>query len=533
MEVSSMASRRSLPVSDYLKSHPFVDSISPLPKTLENGLVAVSIFSLLSLVFSTALWSYLSYKLISWRIRWKSRARAVARNLPPPPVIPVMDLRAGESGLPGESAKIMHRRNAEAIRKVEEESPNQFLILIYNLFLADMHQAVAFLISAVWLSQDGIFIHTPACFVQGFFDTVGELVSCCFIMLIAIHTYLSVAKGYHPPQRVLYAAIISLWIMAYLIPALSILGTMNGRTQGGFYMRAGAWVSVRICPFRAGESLTANLASWAQCLISKGYWKIRIFTHYIFIFASIIVTVALYVSIYASLRRQTRMSEIFPDLEPHHQRAFLIYPLAFVLCTLPLTGGRIAVIAGKQLPIGYQSFAGAIASANGFIDCIIFGSTRHSIIFGSMEQITAKSTGLETFSFMRTPAGRFGNEVWIQGGTHSSHIDVNPGVGGWWPFRGRRRTPARTATETGSRTGFSGPWGQSQETLRVKDQEQHQHCEHNGMVIHMDVVTAMTVEVEDNPPRTVQFPEPSLSGGRPSFGSSDSLCHWQKKHFNS
>lgn len=509
MDVSGTASRRSSTATDFLDRNPVADTISPLPKTLENGLVAISIFSLLSFILSTLLWSYLSYKLISWRMRWKSRARAVARNLPQPPALPVLDFHAGDTRPPGESAKMIHQRNADALRRVEDESPNQFLILIYNLFLADMHQAVAFLVSAVWLSWDGIFIQTPACFVQGFFDTVGELVSCCFITFIAVHTYLSVVKGYRPPQRVLYVAIVSVWAMAYLIPALSILATMNGRELGGFYTRAGAW-----------------------CLISRGYWMLRIFTHYIFIFASIVITVVLYIAIYTSLRRQTRLSEVFPDLKPHHQRAFLIYPLAFVLCTLPLAGGRIAVIAGMKLPMAYQVFAGAMASANGLLNSAVFGSTRHSIIFGSMEQVAAKSTGLETFSFMRTPANRFGNEVWIQGGTHGSHADANHGVGGWWPFRVRRGLASRPATEAGSCIELARSQNRSSEVLGGKEQEQHRHCEHNGMVIHMDVVTALTVEVEDIQAHSVRCPEPSLGGERPSFGSSESLCRWQERHWN-
>lgn len=248
MEASDLASRGTSPGADFLQRHPQANTVSPLTKNLENGLVTISVFSLLSFALSTTLWGYLTYKLISWRIRWTSRARAVARNIPSPPAIPDLDFQAGETGPPGQSAKIIHQRNVEAIRKVEEESPNQFLILIYNLFLADMHQSASFLVSAVWLSQDGIFIHTPACFFQGFFDSVGELASCCFITFIAIHTYLSVVKGYQPPQRVLYAIIIAIWALAYLLPGLSILGTMNGRRVGGFYTRAGVWVRIQSSP---------------------------------------------------------------------------------------------------------------------------------------------------------------------------------------------------------------------------------------------------------------------------------------------
>lgn len=243
MEAFAFASRRSSDeASDFFENHPHSKSISPLPSALHDGLIAISVLSLLSFVLSTLLWAYLTYKLISWRMKWRSHARMVARNLPEPPALPSLDFRLGDTAPPGQSAKIIHERNVQAIREAENESPNQFLILIYNLFLADMHQAASFLISTVWLGRGGIFIHTPACFAQGFFDSTGNLSSCCFIFFIAMHTYLSVVKNYQPPQRVVYALIVCIWVVVYLFPALSILGTMNGREVGGFFTRAGAWV---------------------------------------------------------------------------------------------------------------------------------------------------------------------------------------------------------------------------------------------------------------------------------------------------
>jgi hypothetical protein len=184
-----------------------------------------------------------------------------------------------------------------------------------------------------------------------------------------------------------------------------------------------------------------------------------------------------------------------------------------------------------------------MVAANGFFDCVVFGSTRHSIIFGSTEQVTAKSTGLETFSFIRTPAARFGNEVWIQGGTRISHVDPNPGVGGWWPFRGAHRNAGRGPAELGSRSVFSGHRGQSQETLQAENQRQQQQQqqqqqpqqppEQDDMVIHMDVVTELTVEVQDTRARSIRYPEPSLGGGRMSFESLDSLCRRQERRGSS
>lgn len=235
---------------------------------------------------------------------------------------------------------------------------------------------------------------------------------------------------------------------------------------------------------------------------------IRLFVHYLYVIICLLVTIVLYIAIYIALLRQTRLKERFPNLELKHKRAFLIYPLAFVLCTLPHTVGRIATMAGVDVPVRYYSFAGVMMTSNGFLDCLIFGSTRHEIIFGSTEQVAAKSTGLETFSFIRTPPSRFGNEVRIQGGPSNARIDPNPGVGGWWPLpRGGGDAAGRS---TG--TGVTGLRGTSQETLRNDNQQQQQPPPNNDRTIRMDIVTSMTVE--DNTSRTtpqVQNPDPMTS----------------------
>lgn len=242
METSATPIGHSYSVTDFFETHPGARSISPLSRGLRDGLIAISVFSLLSFILSLALWSYLTYKLISWRIRRRSRARLVAGNMPEPPEL---DFYVGGRGRPGRSARMIYERNIRQIRSVEHESPNQFLILIYNLFLADIHKAAAFLIGSVWLSKDGIFIDTPACFIQGFFISIGGMASCCFITFIAIHAYMSVVESYQPPQRVFYIVIACVWMVVYLLPSLSILGTMNGKDVGGLYTRAGAWVSLR------------------------------------------------------------------------------------------------------------------------------------------------------------------------------------------------------------------------------------------------------------------------------------------------
>lgn len=103
-----------------------------------------------------------------------------------------------------------------------------------------------------------------------------------------------------------------------------------------------------------------------------------------------------------------------PQINADHHPAFLVYPLIYVLCTMPLAIARIAAMTGVHVPLEVFCVAGALIVSNGWLDVLIWGTTRHTIVFGRLED--ADALGLDTFDFMRTPSDRrFGNFVWVQG----------------------------------------------------------------------------------------------------------------------
>lgn len=228
----------------------------------------------------------------------------------------------------------------------------------------------------------------------------------------------------------------------------------------------------------------------------------RLATHYIFIFISLVATSSLYVAIFIHFRRQSRLKETVPNLQMNRTPTFLVYAVIYLACTLPLAIGRITAMAHKHVSTSYYCFAGSMIAANGLFDCIIFGSTRHSIVFGSINDVDTKNTGLETFSFMRTPARDLGNEVWIQGGKGKSRSDLSAGVGGWWPSLGKRNSKGPVASRIRERN-------LSQESLRGE--------EHNDMAIHMDVVTSMTVEERARYPGHSSSEAPSVTSMESTF----------------
>lgn len=135
-------------------------TLSPLPAVLSKGLIAVSTLSLLSFLCTTTLFLYLTYRLVTWHFR------------------------AGGN-----------------------QAPNQFLILIYNLLLADIQQACAFLLNIASLRNNAVVVGNSTCWAQGWFVSTGDLASSMFILAIALHTFLGVVRDYRLPSVVFYGCI--------------------------------------------------------------------------------------------------------------------------------------------------------------------------------------------------------------------------------------------------------------------------------------------------------------------------------------
>jgi hypothetical protein len=261
-------------------------SLAPLDPTLRSGLLAITVLSCISFFSAATLFIYLTYKIVAWQLfvrrenekRFRHRhngedGREAQReaNLQdqqpghePSTSQHAVDFTLGIDGVfasrPSVSkdasvkgdGQFPQQDNGPPLRPMKG-SPNQFLILIYNLLIADLHQSIAFALNSTWINRNAILVDTKTCWAQGFFVSTGDLSSSMFIMLIAVHTFFSVIKGYRPSQRLLYLAIVLVWLFVYFISALPIAITNNGREHGGLFVRAGAWV--RLQPISSPFSL--------------------------------------------------------------------------------------------------------------------------------------------------------------------------------------------------------------------------------------------------------------------------------------
>ncbi|KFA74306.1 hypothetical protein S40288_03725 [Stachybotrys chartarum IBT 40288] len=461
--------------------HPDGQTLDRLEPYHHSGLVAITVLAFMSFISSTALFIYLGCKFVAWY--YTPDSQPLGHHTAQKDLQRSTEFALGIDGVFSENTTGNGGDAKDDIvpqTKRAKRPPNQFLVLIFNLLLADMHQATAFWLNAAWLSQSGIYVGTATCFAQGLFVSLGDLASSVFITGIAVHTYLSVVHNYRPPPNVLYLCITAGWIFVYTISLIPVAATRNGEAIGGFFVRAGAW-----------------------CWMNRQYDVLRLVTHYLFIFMGIAITSTLYMLIYISLRRQAAAVKakagktVDNAIHLSHNPLFLLYPVIYVLCTLPLATGRIATMAGADVPVGYFCFAGAMIASNGFWDCLLFGTTRHVVIFSS--EVDAEEDGIQTFNFMHSSIHRgLGHMVSIQGGTRAPKEQT---AGGWWTFR--------------QLTGRSNSGGWNQVDERSTSQESLR-----GPAIQMETVTTVVIEVDKDKERDLRYPD-SGSITNPSLNSSD------------
>lgn len=172
------------------EGEPVMD-IDPLPYKHHQGLIAVSVMAILSFIASVILIGFVTYRMLFWRSNY---ARYIGYN--------------------------------------------QYIVLIYNLVLADLQQSLAFLICIKWIAEDRIEADTAACFLQGLWLQIGDPASGLFVLAIAIHTFLLVAMGRKLSHRVFVSGVIGIWAFIAILVIVPL--AVHGRYV---LIPSGAWVS--------------------------------------------------------------------------------------------------------------------------------------------------------------------------------------------------------------------------------------------------------------------------------------------------
>ena len=231
---------------------PESNSLNPLPASLRSGLTAISVVASISCACSTMLFLYLAYKLVKWHIKptgatiRRKQERAAMQYRQPLAGIDNLGFLGQESNLGR-----INTTSTQALKSDEQEQrepvkqhPNQFVVLLLNLLLADMYQSISLLLSSVWVYDNAIEVGTGVCWVQGFLGFAGDLASSLFTTFVAIHIYLIIIWEYKLSQWTINTVVVLLWLFVYMMVVVGVGGTHNGRALGGFFVRAGVWVSI-------------------------------------------------------------------------------------------------------------------------------------------------------------------------------------------------------------------------------------------------------------------------------------------------
>lgn len=277
--------------------------LTGLPTYLRSGLIAMAIFGLLSLLSATGLFLYISYRLLKWHYYFKhqqSRRRSLEAleahcsgmpdytlglpqlnsSIAPNCYVPSQPRSQSQSPSPCPSFsdyhnqfqqhldaaastarddrgkkkhKLGHKRHTSGSSTKTsatnsslsaEVATNPFLLLIYNLLLADMIQAASFSLSVSWLRYDATYSGSVTCWLQGWLSTTGKLSASACLVFASGLTYMTVVRGYRASPRALYISIGVVWLFTYVLAGAGVAITHNGRRVGGWFSWSNGWVSL-------------------------------------------------------------------------------------------------------------------------------------------------------------------------------------------------------------------------------------------------------------------------------------------------
>ncbi|KAK4495310.1 hypothetical protein PRZ48_013641 [Zasmidium cellare] len=339
---------------DQLVNNP--STLSPIPNDLHHGLTAVTILALLSLVTSSALFLHLSCRLL---------------------------------------------------RRTSHAPANQFIILIFNLVLADIQQSVAFVLNAAWITTNSVDVGSATCWAQGWFVSTGDLASGVFTFAIAVHSFADIVCSYRLSRPMFLVTIALLWTFVYLTALIGI-----AMHPADFYTRAGSW-----------------------CWINRAYTSERLWLHYFWVIISEFGTLVIYTLILLILTRRAST--------PASRAAKLIvaYPIIYVVCTLPLVVARLRGMAGQNVSFEELCVAGAMITSNGWLDVLLYCLTRRALIFGS-EDMLGDVRALDTFGTDSNwrPDFAFGTTTTIEAQRTDGSPTIRPSLEKLFGIHGRSRS---------------------------------------------------------------------------------------------
>lgn len=316
---------------------------SPLKGSHRSLFTAMGVIALCSLVSTLGLLSFLTYRFVYWQRYYKSPL-----------------------------------------------AQNQYVVLIYNLLLVDLQQAIAFLINLYWVSRGSVHFGEAACYLQGWWIQTGDPGSGLFVLSIALHTGAVVLRGRQLPFHIFVYCVIGLWTFILILGFIPV--GLYGKDV--FVITEANWVSV--LPHDA-QPLKLTLFS-PQCWLSPKYENERLWGHYFWIFLAEFGTVVLYTIMFFYLRRrmvQAKMLRRGQQESLHRLNRvvvyMVIYPFVYLILSLPLAAGRMATAQGDSPSKTYFGVAGCLIALSGLMDVIVYTLTRRHLLTDTEHSTTDRN----------------------------------------------------------------------------------------------------------------------------------------------
>lgn len=275
-----------------------------------------------------------------------------------------------------------------AIRSIRSPEEHKFIrthvaIYFFSLLLCDLAQGIGALLNTRWISQGGLEIGSY-CTAQAVIKQTGNVGTALWSFVIAVHTFDVLFLRWHIANHVCYGTLVGVWAFLGFIVILGP-SVVESRARGPFYGISGYW-----------------------CWITPSYPVERYALEYLFMFASAGLSFILYFLVFLRLRGNVSVSGwhirfhhvqngpgqdnsnngLFHDgrRDPHLMqvaRQMLWYPVAYSILVIPIAAARFSAFDGKTVPFAVTIFTSSIFMLSGFVNAILFTTTRRVIHFPS------------------------------------------------------------------------------------------------------------------------------------------------------
>nr|POE90005.1 hypothetical protein CFP56_20472 [Quercus suber] len=342
-------------------------SLPALDFTLQNGMLAVGVMALLSVVSCIALISFIIWRFITWRDHYKS---FIGKNsILAPSATCYSQGWLLHSGALSSGLFVFGMLAVGVMALLSVVSCIALISFIIWRFITWRDHYKSF------IGKNSILAPSATCYSQGWLLHSGALSSGLFVLAIALHTTHVVVYNGRISTLPFLGIIVSIWVFAYLLTGI------------------GLWLR--------GEQYFVSTGAW--CWVSSGFQEERLALHYVWIFIIESGTILAYIVTFVSLRRKSQVLVAAARVQggecftPNMRRitavkriaAFMVlYPCVYVLLTLPLSAGRMWSMTHNGRPTGdtFTCAAGALLTSCGWVDCFLYTITRRRLLSDRMPE---------------------------------------------------------------------------------------------------------------------------------------------------